>query len=72
MLLSSFFASWLSTADPVSTASNAVDSVDTSDSLSGGDGGCTSVVSEGVGVEDVCTVTELGPDSFNSSSAAWK
>ena len=56
----------------MSTVSNAVDSVEMSDSLSGGDGGCTCVVSEGVAVEDVCTVTGLGPDSINSSSAAWK
>ena len=40
-------------------------------SLSGGDADCGSVVSEGVGVEVVCTVSGSCADSLDSSSAAY-
>ena len=70
--LFSFFEPWLSLADPVSTGSETVEGVEMPDSPSERGADCSSVVSEGVGVDVVCTVSWFNSDSFNSSSAAYK
>ena len=58
--LFSLLGSSLPPDDPVSSGLDVVEAVDTPDSLSGGDADCSSVVSDGVGVEVVCKLSGSG------------